>query len=127
MAVWQNDSMLDAAFDWIRARVTQMTVCNAQPTNFTEATATYKLADVPLSSTDLTIGEGDVNGRKVTIGAKSSVTIDTTGTASHVALAGSTGATVLLYVTTCVTQALTTGNTVDFPAWRIELADGATT
>jgi len=126
MAVWQNDLMLDAALDWIRARVTQMTVCSAQPTSYAEAVTTYKLADVSITSTDLTLGDGDVDGRKVTIGAQNGVTVDTTGTANHVALAGSTGSTLLL-VTTCTTQALTTGNTVDFPAWRDELADAATT
>lgn len=122
MAKWQNDSMLDAAFDWVRARVTQMTVCNAQPTTYAEATSTYKLADIALTSTGITLADGDTNGRKMTIGAKSGVTVDTTGTASHIALAGSTGST-LLYVTTCTTQALTTGNTVDFPAWDVEIAD----
>lgn len=122
MAKWQNDSMLDAAFDWVRARVTQMTVCNAQPTTYAEATSTYKLADIALTSTGITLADGDTNGRKMTIGAKSGVTVDTTGAASHIALAGSTGST-LLYVTTCTTQALTTGNTVDFPAWDVEIAD----
>lgn len=122
MAKSQNDLMLDAAFDWVRARVTQMTVCNAQPTTYAEATSTFKLADVALTSTGITLANGDTNGRKMTIGAKSSVTVDTTGTGSHIALAGSTGST-LLYVTTCTTQALTTGNTVDFPAWDVEIAD----
>jgi len=30
---------------------------------------------------------------------------------------------VLYYVTTCTSQALTSGNTVNFPAWDIEIAD----
>ena len=124
MARWQNDSMLDAGLDWIRARVTQMTVCNAQPTTYAEATTTYKLADVAITSTDLTLNDGDTSGRKIDVGSQTNVTVDTTGTASHIALAGSTGS-VLLYVTTCTTQALTTGNTVNIPGWDIEILDAA--
>lgn len=123
MAKWQNDLMLDAAFDWIRARVTIETVCNAQPTSYAEATSTYKLADTPLTSTDLVIAD-DTSGRKVTIAAKNGVSVDLSGTASHVALAGSTGS-VLLYVTTCTTQALTSGNTVNIPAWKINIQDAS--
>jgi hypothetical protein len=52
------------------------------------------------------------------------LTVDTTGTAAHVALVGSTGSTLLL-VTTCTTQALTTGNTVNIPAWDDEILDAA--
>ena len=58
--------------------------------------------------------------RKVTVAAKSTVTIDNTGTALFVAL---TDGTNLLYVTTCTSQALTAAGTVDFPAWDIEIAD----
>lgn len=125
MARSQNDLMLDAAFDWIRARVTCMTACSAQPTTFTEGYTTYKAADIAMTSTALTIANGDVSGRKVTVQAKSGVTIDASTTVNHVALLGSTGATVLLYVTVCTSQALTTGNTVNFPAWDIEIADAS--
>lgn len=122
MAKYQNDLMLDSALDWIRARVTQMTACNAQPTTYTQAVTTYKLADVPMTSTGLTVGNGDSSGRKIAVAAKSGVTVDLTGSANHVALAGSTGS-VLLYVTTCTSQSLTSGNTVNFPTWDIEIAD----
>jgi hypothetical protein len=46
--------------------------------------------------------------------------VDTTGTATHVALCDGTN---LLYVTTCTSQALTAANTVNFPSWKIEIAD----
>lgn len=126
MTRWQNDSMLDAALIWIRDRITMMTVCSAQPGTYTSATTTsgVKLADVAMTSTAFTIGDGDTSGRKGAVQAKSSVTIDASGTASHVALCGSTGSA-LLYVTVCTTQALTTGNTVNFPTWDIEIADAS--
>lgn len=98
-----------------------MTACSAEPTTRTEAVTTFKLADVALTpGTDYTISDGDTNGRKARVAAKSAVPIDTSGTATHVAICD---ATRLLYVTTCTSQALTSGGTVDFPVWDVEIAD----
>jgi hypothetical protein len=120
MAKSVHNDILDGAFD-ILDQADLMTVCNAQPTTRTEAVTTFKLADVAMTpNTDYTKADGDTNGRKVTVAAKSAVPVDTTGTATHVALVD---ATRLLYVTTCTSQALTSGNTVNFPAWDVELAD----
>ena len=117
------DVVLDGALNVI-ATATRMTACNAQPTTYTEANATFALADVTMAGGDFTNANGDTNGRKVTVGAKSGVLIDTSGTATHVALVR-VADTVLLYVTTCTSQALTANgsNTVNFPAWDIEIAD----
>lgn len=120
MAKSVHDNVLDGAFD-IVDQADIMTACNAEPTTRTEAITTFKLADVVMvPNTDFTKANGDTNGRKVTVAAKSAVPVDTTGTATHVALCD---ATRLLYVTTCTSQALTSGNTVNFPAWDIEIAD----
>jgi hypothetical protein len=120
MAKIVHDAVLDAAFNELDL-ADLMTACNAQPTTRTEAVTTFKLADVAMTpDTDFTNANGDVSGRKVTVAAKSAVPVDTSGTATHVALVD---ATRLLYVTTCTSQALTSGNTVNFPAWDIEIAD----
>lgn len=119
MAKSVHNDVLDAALDEI-ATATIMTACNAEPTSRTEAVTTYALADVTMAGGDFTNADGDTSGRKVTVAQKASVTVDTTGTANHVALCD---ASVLLYVTTCTSQALTAGNTVTFPAWDIEIAD----
>ena len=123
MAKSVADAVLDAALDVI-ATSTRMTACNAQPTTYTEANATFALADVTMAGGDFTKANGDTSGRKVTVGAKSGVLIDVSGTATHVALMV-VGSTTLLYVTTCTSQALTANgsNTVNFPAWDIEIAD----
>lgn len=97
------------------------TVCSSQPTTRTEAVTTYALADVTMTpGTDYTLADGDTSGRKCTVAAKSGVTIDTSGTATHVAICDGTN---LLFVTTCTSQALTGGGTVDIPAWKVEVAD----
>jgi len=122
MAKTVHDDVLDGAFD-VLDQANLMIACSAQPTTRTEAVATYALADVAMTvNTDYTKANGDVSGRKVTVAAKSTVLIDTSGTATHVALVDGTR---LLYVTTCTSQALTANasNTVNFPAWEIEIAD----
>lgn len=120
MAKIVHDTVLDGAFD-ILDQANLMIACSAQPTTRTEAVTTYALADVAMTiNSDYTKANGDTSGRKVTVAAKSSVTVDTSGTATHVALVDATN---LLYVTTCTSQALTSGNTVNFPAWDVEIAD----
>jgi hypothetical protein len=122
MAKAVHDDVLDGAHDIIRNNCTRMVACSAQPTTYTEGNSTYALADVTMASGDFTKANGDVSGRKLTVAAKSGVTVDTSGSATHIALLDVTNSK-LLYVTTCTTQALTSGNTVNFPAWDIEIAD----
>jgi hypothetical protein len=117
MAKSVADVVLDAALDKI-ATSTILTVCNAEPTTRTEAIT----ADVVVDSGDFSKANGDTSGRKVTVAAQSAVPVDTTGTATHVALCDGS---VLLYVTTCTSQGLTSGNTVNVPAFDIEIADPA--
>jgi len=124
-----NTEWLDKALDVFKTGsgvvgpCTRMVACSAEPTTFTEANATYALADVTLASGDFTLGNGDGAGntpRKVTIGAKTGVTVDANGTATHVALLDVANSK-LLEVTTCTSQVLTAGNSMNFPAWKIEL------
>lgn len=122
MGKFAPDIVLDAPADIID-QSDKMIACSAQPTTYTEANATFALADAAMTpNTDFTKANGDTNGRKVTVAAKSGVNVDTSGTATHVALV-SVGDTTLRYVTTCTSQALTSGNQVNFPAWDIETAD----
>lgn len=120
MAKFANDAVMDAALNELKNNGNLMIACSAQPTTRTEAVTTYALADVAMSGTDFTLANGDTSGRKLTVAAKSAVTVDTSGAANHVAIVDGSR---LLYVTTCTSQALTSGNTVNFPAWDIEIAD----
>lgn len=125
MAKYSSDSVMDAALDVI-ATATLLTVCSAQPTTYAEASSTYKLADIALTAGagngDYTLANGDTSGRKLTIAQQANVDIDSSGTATHVALSIS-GSSTLVYVTTCTSQALTAGGTVTVPAWDAEIAD----
>jgi len=115
-----HDDVLDGAID-VLDQGDLMIACSAEPTTRAEAVSTYALADATMvADTDYTKANGDTSGRKVTVAAKSTITVDATGSANHVAVVD---ATRLLYVTTCTSQALTSGNTVNFPAWDVEFAD----
>lgn len=117
-----HNDVLDGALNIIKNNCTRQVACSTEPTTFTEANVTYALADVTMASGDFTIADGDTNGRKVTMAAKSAVTVDAGGSFAHVALLDVTNSK-LLYVTTGTGQTLTAGNTCNFPAWDIELAD----
>lgn len=129
MAKRVNPSVLDGALDRIKTGAgavgpcNRMVVCSAEPTTFTEANTTFMLALVAMTGTDFTIANGDGAGntpRKVTSGAKNGVSVTNSGTASHVAWIDTTNS-ILLEVTTCTSQALTAGNTVNIPAWKMEI------
>lgn len=120
MAKFIADTVLDQALNKI-ATGTRMVVCSGQPANFA-GIAAVALADVVLDSGDFTVGDGDTNGRKVRIAAQTAITIDSSGTATHVSI--DDGSTLLL-VTTCTSQALTAGGTVSVPAFDDEIADAS--
>lgn len=128
-----NTGVLDGALNVIKTGVTGLGPCNKMiacsvngsgnsPATFTEANATYALASVAMAGTDFALAAGDTSGRKVTVGAKTGVSVTASGTFACVALVDTVNS-VLLYVTTGTGQALTSGNTVDFPAWKIEIAN----
>ncbi len=117
------DAILDKTLDEI-ATATKQVLCSAQPTTYTEANATYALADIVIDGSDFTKANGDTSGRKVTVAAQTGVLIDTSGTGNHIALIRTADST-LIYVTTCSSQVVTANgsNTVNFPAWDVEIAD----
>jgi len=116
-----HDDVLDTALNYIANNANRISVCSTQPTTYTQATSTYKLA-MSTSPTFTGPANGDTSGRKLTVDQEASINVDASGTAQHVALSDSANSK-LLYVTTCTSQVLTQGNTVTIPAWDIEIAD----
>ncbi len=119
MSKWANNSVLDALLDKV-ATGTTINVCSAQPTTRTEAITTYSLAGTTLSGGDFTKAAGSPNGRQVTVAQKASLSVTASANATHVAICDGTN---LLYVTTVTSQALTSGNTVTIPSWKVTVAD----
>lgn len=122
MAKNAPDAFQDAALDYA-AQSDRMVVCSQEPTTYTEALTTYALATATMTPvTDYTKAAGSPSGRKITTAAKSGVSVTATGTGNHIALIRTTDTT-LRYVTTCTAQGLTSGNTVNIPAWAITIPD----
>lgn len=121
MAKQAPDAMIDASLDYV-AGSDRMIACSAEPTSYAEATGVVDLATATMTPVTDFPKANDTSGRKVTMAAKSGVTIDHSGTATHIALV-KTGDSTLRYVTICTSQALTAGGTVDFPGWKINIAD----
>lgn len=117
-----HDLVLDAALDYLSANGNKECVCSTEPTNYTEATATYMLAETTRTSGDYTKANGDTSGRKTTVAAKNGVSVTNTGTAAHLAIVDTVNSR-LLAVTTCTSQVLTAGNTVNIPAHDYEIGD----
>jgi hypothetical protein len=115
------DATIDAMFDYID-QSNIIHVCSAEPANYAGIAAVSLASTAMTPDTDYTKANGDTSGRKVTMAAKNTVSVGTSGTATHIAIARSTDST-LRYVTTCTSQALTSGNTVNIPAWKVEVGD----
>jgi len=120
MAKFLHDDNSDAALDYIADNGDKLFVCSAQPTTYAEASSTYALADHDLTvgdgNGDYTIANGATDGRKVTLAEQATIAIDTTGTATHVAICDSATGKVLAVFTLSSSASLTSGNTVTVPA-----------
>ena len=118
MGKLSRDAMLDAGLDYISTNATEQYVCTAEPTDRANAISiTLIAAETPSFQAN---ANGDVSGRKKAVDALTDVSITGTGTATHIALCSGT---TLLYVTTCTSQALSSGGTVTVPTWDIEIED----
>lgn len=128
MSKYVPDTSIDDMLSVIADNCTRLVICSTQPTTFTEANATYALADITITAGDgngdLTIANGDTSGRKLTFLQQTGVTVDASGTAQHVAALDVTNSK-LLAVTTCTSQAVTSGNTATINAFDLEVSDVA--
>jgi len=114
-----DNTVLDAAFGIVDNAI-RMAVCSSEPANFA-AIAGVTLAQATVASGDFTIADAGGGGRQVTVAAKSGVSITASGSATHIVLHDN--ASTRLYVTTCTSQSLTSGGTVDVGSWVITIGD----
>lgn len=118
MAKTVDQNVQDAALNDIKNNANKLVVLSAQATTYAEANATFMLANLVIASGDFTLAAGDVSGRKVTIGAKNGITVSNSGTATHIAVIDTTNSRVKAQ-TTCTSQAINTGGTVDVPSYKV--------
>ncbi|MHC1728068.1 MAG: hypothetical protein AB9866_19040 [Syntrophobacteraceae bacterium] len=121
MAKLFHDDVLDAALDKL-ATCTHLTFCSSQPANYAG------IAAVALAAATLTAGDGngdyviadDTSGRKLTVGAQTGMTPSANGTVTYAVL---DDGTTLLNATTVTSQAVTTAQTWNSPAFKLAIAD----
>jgi len=114
------DAIIDLMLE--QAEGDRIHVCSAEPTTKAEADTTYQLASGVISGGSFVQANGDVSGRKATLTSPSDLDIDSTGTATHIAVTNEAGS-VLKSVTTCTSQGLTQGGTVTPAPYDHEIAD----
>ena len=119
MAKWAYNGIADfglnAGFQQVAVRVA---IATAQPTDYATwgSTAVGTLA---IASANFTLGTGDTNGRKLTLGA-ATIVVGTSGTVSHVSFAATAGSGTLVFVGTCAPTAVTASGTVVLAAWDVD-------
>lgn len=118
MAAYLNDEVRDVALNYLADHATRLYVCSAQPTTFTEASATYMLASKTIDISTVSPADGDVSGRKLTVPQQTSVLASATGTATHIALCEYATST-LLSVNTCTSQSITSAESYTVPAYDV--------
>ena len=120
MAKWAVDSLMDLGLG-ILMTSKLLAICSQQPATKGEACGSYGLAFIGVTSASFTFSD-DTSGRKITCAAVSSIGVNSSGNANHIALCTSAD---LLLVTTCTSQVLTAGNSVATPAFKDGIADPA--
>ena len=120
MAKSASTEVMLQGLNYIQANSKRLFVNSSAPTNYTQASATFMLAEHTLTSADFTLSTGDASGVKVAMSSQTTIAVSASGTANHVSVCTTSG---IIFVTTCTTQALTTGNTVSVPAIDNEIAD----
>lgn len=127
MAKFAPDSFYDNGSLAQAALADEMYVCSAQPTNYADIANVDLVGPIVMTpgagGGDFTLADGDTSGRKLTVAAQNGASVIASGTANHVVLATGGATDLIRYITTCTSQAVTSGNTANVGAWDIEVLD----
>jgi hypothetical protein len=119
MAKWAYNGIADyglnSGFQQVAIRVA---IATAQPATYANW-GTYAVGTLAIASANFTLGTGDTNGRKLTLGA-ATIVVGTSGTVNHIAFAATAGSGTLIFVGTCAPTAVTAGGTVVLAAWDVD-------
>jgi hypothetical protein len=114
------DEAIDGGLNYL-STVTEITICNAEPTDYTKAHTTYMLCAHTLAGGDWAIAD-DTNGRKNTLAAQPAVAVTNPGTAIYVALTIPASSKLVGY-TLCTSKVLGAGDSVNIPAFKDNVQD----
>ena len=123
MAKRLDDTVLDAALNIIKNGGTNVVFCSSDPVNYAGIAAVALVTKTGLTSSNYTGPADDTSGRKLTVNAITGMTPSENGTVTYVVVTN--GSSILYAGTTVTSQAVTTAQTWDSPAFKIAIADPA--
>lgn len=117
MAKWAHANVLDQGINYIKNNATHMLLLSAYTAGDSYATVTAnKLADATMTSSDYTISSSGNNRQLVTAAGKTATASASAGGTPDLHIAFTDGSATVLWVTDETSnQAITSGNTVNFP------------
>ena len=118
MAKWVNSLVLDNGLNQVKNNATKMLLVSAYSAGDSYGTVTTnQLAEVTMTGTDFTLGDGASNARTLTTAAgKSASATASAGGSPDLHIAFTNGTDTVYWVTDETSnQAITSGNTVNFP------------
>lgn len=119
-----NDYVFDNGLTKLDTEANRLDICSQEPTNYTQATASYTLGN----KTSLSVGApGDrsPNGREVIVAAITDGSVTSTNTATHWAVVDTINSRLLATGALASSQAVTSGNTFTLGAFAIGIPDAA--
>lgn len=113
----------DIALTQIKDSCDTMVLCSEQPTSYYEATTTFKLGQVAISSSDFTGPlDGVVSGRRLILAAKQITTPTAAGTGKYLALVDTVSGYVR-HVKPCTPVTVILSTVVQLDQYMIEIRD----
>ena len=123
MAKAIHSAVIKYALSYIRENCNRMFICSTQPTTATMASNTHMLASVSMTTANMSVSAA-VSGAHLTVSTMLSNNVSVTGEGCHVVLCDcSAVVSKVLCCTTCTSQTLTAGNTVNVPQWSYTIND----
>lgn len=126
------DAALDAAFAYVADRATQMTLCEGAPATYFQASSRkadggFVLASVSLTpglnAGDFALSDGSLTGRRLSVSARSAISVTDSGTADHLAIVDGTSGTLLVVTELTETLAVSPGTVVGVKSFSAEILD----
>ena len=117
-----KDNLLNTVAD----NGSRLDLCSQEPSDYSEATDTYSLANTSLSTGDgngdYTLSDDGTGGRELEVDSQDEIDIDSSGDVTHVAITDP-GNNELLFVTTATEQPLTAGNKANTSSFALTVSD----
>lgn len=122
---YTHPDVLDEALDYIKQNCNKMVLIDlpgsTTPT-YAQVMGAYHLADVDMTASDFTIGNGVESGRQVIVAEKNGVDVDTSGDGNHMALVD-TSTSRILHITETNVAAVSSPGSFNASNWRVEIQD----